>query len=81
MNKLVSKYLLSTAKKVTKKAKKVNIVPVTIDFPLPTGLVGSENRMNKGTSFNIPEITIKKNRPEFLIGQNTRILHINEHEL
>ena len=80
MNKLVSKYLLSTVKKATKKAPKVNIVPVNIDFPLPTVLVGSENRLNKGTSFNIPEITIKKNRPQYLIGQNTRILHINEHE-
>ena len=80
MNKLVSKYLLSTTKKANKKAPKVNIVPVTIDFPLPTTLVGSEKRLNKGTSFNIPEITIKKNRPEFLIGQNTRILYINEHE-
>jgi hypothetical protein len=79
MNRLVSKYLLSTTVKKVKKPK-VNIVPVNIDFPLPTLLVGSENRLNPGTSFNIPEITIKKNRPEFLIGKNTRILHINEHE-
>jgi len=79
MNKLVSKYLLTTVKKTVKKAKKVNIVPVNIDFPLPTILEGSENRLNKDTSFNIPEITIKKNKPQFLIGQNTRILHINEH--
>lgn len=79
MNKLVSKYVLSTVKK-PKKAPKVNIVPVKIDFPLPTKLEGAENRLNQGTAFNIPEITIKKNRPEFLIGQNTRILHINEHE-
>ncbi len=78
MNKLVSKYLLNTVKKVKK--PKVNIVPVKIDFPLPTTVVGAENRLNKDTSFNIPEITIKKNKPEFLIGQNTRILHINEHE-
>jgi hypothetical protein len=54
MNKLVSKYFLTTVKKATKKAPKVNIVPVTIDFPLPTSVVGSENRLNKGTSFNIP---------------------------
>lgn len=79
MNRLVSKYVLSTVKK-PKKAPKVNIVPVNIDFPLPTKLEGAENRLNQGTAFNIPEITIKKNKPEFLIGQNTRILHINEHE-
>jgi hypothetical protein len=80
MNKLLSKYLVSTAKKTTKKVVKTNIVPVNIDFPLPTGLVGSENRLNKNTSFNIPEITIKKNRPQFLIGENNRIQHINENE-
>jgi hypothetical protein len=79
MNQLVTKYLLTTVKKA-KKAPKVNIVPVKIDFPLPTKLVGSENRLNQGTSFNIPEITIKKNKPQFLIGQNTRILYINENE-
>lgn len=54
MNKLVSKYFLTTVKKTTKKAPKVNIVPVNIDFPLPNSVVGSENRLNKGTSFNIP---------------------------
>ena len=80
MNKLVSKYFITAVKKNVKKVVKTNIVPVTIDVPLPTGLVGSENRLNQGTSFNIPEITIKKNRPQFLIGQNTRIQHINENE-
>lgn len=45
MNKLVSKYVLSTVKK-PKKAPKVNIFPVKIDFPLPTKLEGAENRLN-----------------------------------
>lgn len=40
MNRLVSKYLVSTTKKA-KKAPKVNIVPVKIDFPLPTKLEGA----------------------------------------
>jgi hypothetical protein len=40
MNKLVSKYVFSTVKK-PKKAPKVNIVPVKIDFPLPTILEGA----------------------------------------
>lgn len=53
MHTLVSKYLVNTVKKA-KKAPKVNIVPVKIDFPLPTKLVGSENRLNQGTQFNIP---------------------------
>lgn len=79
MHQLVSKYLVNTVKKA-KKPVKTNIVPVNIDFPLPTKLVGSENRLNQGTSFVIPEVTIKKNRPQHLIGQNLRILHINEHE-
>jgi hypothetical protein len=79
MRNLVSKYLITTVKK-TKKAPKVNIVPVNIDFPLPERVVGSENRLNASTSFKIPEATVQKNRPQFLIGTNTRIIHINEHE-
>lgn len=34
MQNLLSKYLITTVKKA-KKAPKVNIVPVKIDFPLP----------------------------------------------
>ena len=52
MHHLVSKYLITTAKKVKK--PKTNIIPVKIDFTLPTKLVGSENRLNQGTSFNVP---------------------------
>lgn len=79
MHNLVSKYLINTVKKA-KKAPKVNIVPVKIDFPLPERVVGSENRLNTLTSFKIPEATVQKNRPEFLIGSNTRIIHINDNE-
>lgn len=39
MHSLLSKYLITTVKKVKK--VKVNIVPVKIDFPLPEKLVGS----------------------------------------
>jgi hypothetical protein len=41
MNHLLSKYLIHTTKKVVKKAPKVNIKPVNIDFPLPEKLQGS----------------------------------------
>jgi hypothetical protein len=79
MHNLVSKYLINTVKKA-KKAPKVNIVPVKIDFPLPERVVGSEKRLNTSTTFKIPEATVQKNRPEFLIGSNTRIIHINDNE-
>jgi len=54
MNHLLSKYLVHTVKKVVKKAPKVNIKPVDIDFPLPEKVEGSENRLNIPNTFQIP---------------------------
>jgi hypothetical protein len=50
MQRLASKYLLSTVKK----AKKVNIKPVKIDFPLPETIEGIDNRLNSLNTYQLP---------------------------
>ena len=72
MNRILSKYLLTTVKK----AKKINIKPVKIDFPLPTGIQGIEKRINSVNTYALPEIFLKKNRPEHLVGKNVRLTHL-----
>jgi asparaginyl-tRNA synthetase len=72
MNRLVSKYLLT----VVKKAKKVNVKPVKIDFPLPDKIEGIENRLNSLNTYSLPEQYLKKNKPETLVGQNIRLNHL-----
>lgn len=59
------------------KAPKVNIKPVKIDFPLPDKVAGIENRLNCKNTFEIPQEYSQKNKPEFLIGKNIRLAHLN----
>jgi hypothetical protein len=72
MNRLVSKYLLS----VVKKPKKVNIKPVKIDFPLPDQIQGIEDRLNSLNTYNLPEQFLKKNQPQYVVGQNVRLSYL-----
>ena len=72
MSRLVSKYLLSVAKK----PKKVNIKPVKIDFPLPEQMEGIEHRLNSLNTYLLPEQFLKKNRPETVVGRNIRLAHL-----
>jgi|JI9StandDraft_1071089.scaffolds.fasta_scaffold331983_2 hypothetical protein len=75
MQRLSSKYLLSTVKK----AKKVVIKPVKIDFPLPDKVQGVEFRLNTPNSYALPEQFIKKNHPTYLVGKTMRLAHLLGH--
>lgn len=55
---------------------KVNIFPITVDFPLPTTFEGSETRINTAYNLEIPEVFSKKNRPSTLVGSILRIDHV-----
>lgn len=72
MQRLASKYLLSTVKK----AKKVNIKPVKIDFPLPETIEGIDNRLNSLNTYQLPESFYIKNKPKTLVGNNLRLAYL-----
>ena len=67
---------LPTQKKEKKKAVKVNIKPVKIDFPLPDKVQGIETRLNSKNTYQLPEMFYQKNEPEFLVGKTVRLLHL-----
>lgn len=72
MSRLLSKYLVHTAKQ----PKKVNIKPVKIDFPLPNKVEGIEGRLNALNTYQLPESYLRKHRPQHLVGQNLRLNHL-----
>ena len=72
MNRMLQKYLVQGAKQ----AKKVNIKPVKIDFPLPTQIEGIEHRLNATNTFQLPPTYANKHKPEHLLGQALRLSHL-----
>lgn len=69
------------APKAATKAKgpKVNLNPVTIDFPLPEKVIGVENRLNSKNTFQLPPQFSQKNVPEFTLGKNVRLSYLMDH--
>jgi len=56
--------------------RKVNIVPVKIDFPLPTKVQGAEQRLNPANDYSLPETIFKKHQPNHLVGKTLRLAHL-----
>ena len=68
---------LPTQKKEKKKVKE-NMKAVKIDFPLPEAVQGIEKRLNHHNHYLLPDRFGEKNKPEFLVGKNVRLLHLME---
>ena len=65
---LKSKYLV----------RKVNIVPIKVDFPLPNKIEGSDKRLNTPNTFKLPEHLLQKHHPTDLVGGTLRLEHLLE---
>jgi len=59
MSRLLQKYVVNTVKQ----AKKANIKPVKIDFPLPTTIQGIDTRINTLNTYQLPLNYGQKNQP------------------
>ena len=55
------------------KKPQVNIFPIEVDFPLPTGFEGSQDRLNSSYNLEIPAHFGQRNKPANLVGSILRI--------
>ena len=74
MNRMLGKYLVQGAKQ----AKKTNIKPVKIDFPLPDKIEGIQHRMNSLNTYAVPPHFHDKHQPTHIVGQNVRLSYLLE---
>ena len=58
--------------------RKVNIVPVKIDFPLPKAIEGADKRINTPNTYKLPEHLFQKHHPTHLVGSTLRLAHLME---
>jgi hypothetical protein len=56
--------------------RKVNIVPVKIDFPLPNKVQGAEQRLNPPNDYSLPQALYKKHQPNHIVGKTLRLAHL-----